>query len=206
VSVGTLHEALRLLQATGEITVRPGPGGGVFAGDRSALSELLRDVRRTASLAPDFSDAARVLSALSPLIIEDVITHAPETGLTRLSDALADLTESASGGALQEIARSSLELFAVIVSLTPSGLLQILASSVLRAQISVLPDVGQHVDAPWAALISDHIRAVTDMVEGILRRDLTAALMARRTPAFIALFAALVAGQHAAENRSSFLI
>ncbi|WUX26907.1 GntR family transcriptional regulator [Streptomyces sp. NBC_01438] len=35
VSVGTFNEALRLLQSRGLVTVKPGPGGGLFSGEQS---------------------------------------------------------------------------------------------------------------------------------------------------------------------------
>src|SRR3546814_20625196 len=44
VSVGTLHEALRLLQSTSKIFVRPGHGGGVLAAESSRVSDLLCNV------------------------------------------------------------------------------------------------------------------------------------------------------------------
>src|SRR4051812_46758310 len=38
VSVGTFNEALRLVQSPGVVTVRPGPGGGLFASRQSPWS------------------------------------------------------------------------------------------------------------------------------------------------------------------------
>src|SRR5882757_6150164 len=40
VSVGTFNEALRLLQSRGLVTVRPGPGGGLFAAQQSPMVRL----------------------------------------------------------------------------------------------------------------------------------------------------------------------
>ncbi|MFH8559453.1 hypothetical protein [Streptomyces sp. NPDC017988] len=40
VSVGTFNESLRLLQARGQVTMRPGPGGGVFVAAQSPMARL----------------------------------------------------------------------------------------------------------------------------------------------------------------------
>src|SRR3546814_10365320 len=94
VSVGTLHEALRLLQSTSEIFVRTGPGGGVFAGESSVLSDLIRSVHGQPPDADLFPQTARVLHALRPLLFADAIESIHAAGVSRLRHRVAALEEA----------------------------------------------------------------------------------------------------------------
>lgn len=197
VSVGTLHEALRLLQATGEIVVRPGPGGGVFAGEKSALTGILRDVHR-AGVEPDFAQVARVLDALVPLVLRDAIDSLDDGAERRLQDGLAALHAAAQESALRDFLRASLEVFATVVSVPPTGVLAVMVSSLLRTQIGALQDVVDPIDPEWRGLVDQHAEAVSTMIGAVLDRDVDAALAARRHPDFLALFAALLGSRSAA--------
>ena len=191
VSVGSLHEALRLLQSTGEIVVRTGPGGGVFAGESSALSALVRSVRHADQAPTDYADVARVMRALSPLIIEDAIAAIDDDGIRRLRTQLDRLTVAAHAP-LQDVVRVSLELFATIVGIPPAGALAVVAGAVLRTQLDLLAQLaGATADAGWRAAVDRHVEAAGVLVEAIVARDLDAALAARGRPEFMALFESL---------------
>lgn len=193
VSVGTLHEALRLLQATGEVTVRPGPGGGVFAGERSALSGMLRELhRRVPDAEADFAPVARVLDALAPLVVEDATASRDAAGRRRLAEG-RDALMAARDGDLRAFVRATLEVFATVVSLSPDTLLPMMASALLRSQIAALGDVAGPIDPRWRDLVEEHAAAVGRMVDAILAGDAAAAIAARRDPRFLALFAAILA-------------
>lgn len=190
VSVGTLHEALRLLQATGEIVVRPGPGGGVFAGEKSALTGMLRDVQR-AAVPPDLPQLLRVLDALVPLVVEDAVRTLDEPGTRRLRDSLAALTDTATGTSLRDVVRASLEVFATVVSLPPTGILAVMVSSLLRTQVAALPDVVAAIDPDWRGAVDQHVDAVSRLVDALVAADAAAALRTCRTPEFMGVFAAV---------------
>ncbi|MCV2393737.1 GntR family transcriptional regulator [Actinotalea sp. M2MS4P-6] len=186
VSVGTLHEALRLLQSTGEVVVRTGPGGGVFKGESSALSDLVRSVRGQAGAPVDYAEIARVLDALAPLVIDDAIRGLDDdarTVLRRRADALAAADHS-----LRDVVRASLELFATIVSTPPPGVLRTVVASILRVQLDLLRRIDTHVDPDWRAVVDQHVAAATAVVDAILAGDLDAALAARARPEFGLLF------------------
>lgn len=192
VSVGTLHEALRLLQATGEIVVRPGPGGGVFAGEKSALTAMLRDVQR-AAVTPDFAQLRRVLDALVPLVVEDAVGALDAPGGARLRASLAALVATTEGSSLRDVVRASLEVFATVVSLPPPGILAVMVSSLLRTQIAALPDLDAPLDPDWRDLVDRHVAAVSRLVDALVDRDVDTALSTCRTPAFMGVFAAVTA-------------
>jgi len=198
VSIGTLHEALRLLQSTGEIVVRTGPGGGVFAGERSALADLVRAVRRP--LAPDFPQVARILTALSPLVIADAVAALDDAGARSLRERLAAIVAARAEGSgaegLRGVAHASLELFATIASLPDDGILRAVTGTTLAIQISALPTITGPVTAHWGALVDRHVAAVTEVVDAICAGDPSAASAARSTGDPMEFFRALADDGH----------
>jgi DNA-binding FadR family transcriptional regulator len=76
VAMGTFNEALRVLVSRGIVTVRPGPGGGLFVADQA--STLVRLGNNMLALGADDSsvhDAMRVRDALDRIVNEDAAMH-----------------------------------------------------------------------------------------------------------------------------------
>jgi len=190
VSVGTLHEALRLLQSTGEIFVRTGPGGGVFAGESSALSDLVRSLHGQVFDDPLYPQTARVLHALRPLIFADAVDHMNESGAGLLTERVAALS-AAKEGDLRDLVRASLEVFATIVSIPPAGILRTVAASILRAQLDTLRGLSGRIGAELRGAVDDHVDAASHMVASLVRSDLPAALAHSADPKFLGLFEAI---------------
>lgn len=190
VSLGTLHEALRLLQSTGEIFVRTGPGGGVFAGESSALSDLVRSIHGQVFAAPLFPQTARVLDALRPLIFADAIDTLSDADVATLSERVTAL-KAARGGEMRDVVRASLEVFATIVSIPPPGILRTVAAAILRAQMDTVRDLSGHVGRDHRGEVDEHVDVVAHMVAAIIAADLPAALAHADDPKFMKLFAAI---------------
>ena len=77
-SVGTFNEALRIAQARGVVTVRRGPGGGLFASRQSPMVRLGNSVLALDEDAATVAEAVRLRNALDPLLIEDALEHVTE--------------------------------------------------------------------------------------------------------------------------------
>ena len=75
VSVGTLNEALALAHARGVVTLRRGPGGGIFAAPTSSLMRMGNLMIGLENDESTVADALRVRSALDPLVIHDALEH-----------------------------------------------------------------------------------------------------------------------------------
>ncbi|MGK5638781.1 FCD domain-containing protein [Streptomyces sp. URMC 126] len=143
VSVGTFNEALRLLQTRGLVTVRPGPGGGLFAAQppprrRDAWAEALDGQRP--------GDARRVRDALDPLLVEDALWHASPADIAGLRRCLAPLAEAADAADPAAFALADRRLRARLAALGPGGLLRSLYAGLLplaeRAEAEADADPG----------------------------------------------------------------
>jgi DNA-binding FadR family transcriptional regulator len=74
-SVGTVNEAVRLLEGRGLIEARPGPGGGIFVAAPSSLVRLGRVTIAVASGADAVASSLVVRNALESPICEDAARH-----------------------------------------------------------------------------------------------------------------------------------
>jgi DNA-binding FadR family transcriptional regulator len=92
VALGTINEAVRLLEMRGLVTVRPGPGGGVFVADGSARMALSHSTLRFRGGSGGFLEALQVRDALEPLVCREAARHHTAADITAL-DRILDQME-----------------------------------------------------------------------------------------------------------------
>lgn len=95
VAVATFNEALRMLEVRGVIDLRPGPGGGVFAGRAPALVRLGQKVLGLSGDSVTVADSLAVREALEPLIVADAVRHRTEADVAALRDLAVRMVECA---------------------------------------------------------------------------------------------------------------
>ncbi|WP_109523324.1 FadR/GntR family transcriptional regulator [Nocardia aurea] len=171
VSVGTFNETLRILQARGLVTVRPGPGGGLFAAEQSPMVRLGNSVLALDAQQTDVADAVRIRDALDPLLIEDALWHASPADIARLRERLGVMAEAAAGGDAVAFVHANWELHAAIAGISPNQLLRSLYISLLELieshTLSVLPSGEQ----PLAEYIKQRHALHADLIDALERRD-----------------------------------
>ncbi|MEB3980092.1 FCD domain-containing protein [Mycobacterium sp. 663a-19] len=176
VSVGTLNEAIRLLQARGLVTVRPGPGGGLFACDPPPMVRLGNVMLALDSRRTSVTDAVRIRRALDALLIEDAIWHANAADIGVLKARLADMAAAAETGDGIAFLHANCALHAQIAAVSPNAMLSSIYVGLLDVieahTLAVVPAAGEPL--PESLLQRYHLHA--RLVDAIVVQDPAGAL------------------------------
>ncbi|MGB0102502.1 MAG: FCD domain-containing protein [Nocardioides sp.] len=130
-SLGTFNETLRLLQARGLITVRPGPGGGVFAAEQSPMAKLGNALLGLNIDRSTVAEAVRIRNALEFLIVEDACRYATQADLDAMGAALGKMADALTAEDGIAFLHSNWELHSKIAAATRSEILSSLYLSLL---------------------------------------------------------------------------
>jgi DNA-binding FadR family transcriptional regulator len=171
VAKGTFNEALRILQSRGLLTVRSGPGGGLFAATPNPIARLGNSILSLDAAAGDVADAVRIRDALDPLLIEDALDHSAAVDIARMRVALAAMQRAVDAGDATEFVRANWELHVAIAEVSPRALLKSLYLSLLELigshTVSVKPVDGKSLPDYVAERHQLHI----DLVDAIDERN-----------------------------------
>jgi DNA-binding FadR family transcriptional regulator len=171
VSVGTFNETLRLLQVRGIVTVRPGPGGGLFAAEQTPMARLAHSVLALDASAADVTEALRIRNALEPLLWQDALWYASPADIRDLREALSRMAAAAEAGDADAFVRANWRLHTRVAAITPNILLRSLYVNLLdlveRHALGVRPQPG----VPLAEHIHDRCRLHAAIVDALDKRD-----------------------------------
>ena len=159
VSVGTFNEALRLAQSRGVVTVRPGPGGGLFASRQSPMVRLGNSVLALDEDAASVADAVRIRNALDPLLVEDALWHAGAKDLTAMRGELGRMRAAADDLDGTAFVQANWALHARIAEVTPNAVLRSFYLSLLDIIESHTLSVQSVAEQP----LPDYIRSRYDL-------------------------------------------
>jgi len=171
VSVGTFNEALRLVQARGVVTVRPGRTGGLFANRQSVLVRLGNSVLALDEDAASVADAVRLRNALDPLLVEDALRHAGRSDLVAMRLELDRMR--AAVVALDGIAfiHANWALHARIAEVSPNAMMRSFYLSLLEIIESHTLSVGPVGEQSLPQYLRSRYDLHVSLVEAIAVRD-----------------------------------
>ncbi|QSE95075.1 FadR family transcriptional regulator [Rhodococcus pseudokoreensis] len=176
VAKGTFNEALRILQSRGVITVRSGPGGGLFAASPTPIARLGNSILSLDAAEGDVADAVRIRDALDPLLIEDALDHSSAVDITRMRTALDVMRQTAEAGDATGFVRANWELHSAIARVSPNAILKSIYLSLLDLIESHTVSVEPVGDRPLPEYIAERQQLHVDLVDALDRRDRDAAL------------------------------
>jgi DNA-binding FadR family transcriptional regulator len=164
VSVGTFNEALRMAHARGVVTVRPGPGGGLFASRQTPMVRLGNSVLALDEDAASVADAVRMRDALDPLLIEDALACTTASDVAAMRATLDQMKVAADECDGIAFLHANWALHARIADISPTpilrslylSLLDIIESHTLSVQPVDEPSLPQYIHSRYdlhAALV-----------------------------------------------------
>jgi DNA-binding FadR family transcriptional regulator len=176
VSVGTFNEAVRIVQSRGIVSVRPGPGGGVFAAAQSPMVRLGNSVLALDSGQTPVAEAVRIRDALDPLLIEDALWHASPADIAELREILAGMSAAVEQHDPIGFVHANWSLHARIAAISPHAVLRSLYVNLLDQieshTLAVLPGSEQ----PLPEYIASRHALHAALVDALESRDRESAL------------------------------
>ena len=176
VSVGTFNEAVRIAQSRGVVTVRPGPGGGVFVATQSPMVRLGNSVLALDANQTPVAEAVRIRDALDPLLIDDALWHASPADIAEMREILADMAIAVDQQDPIRFVHANWSLHARIAAVSPNPMLRSLYVNLLDQiethTLAVLPAN----DQPLPEYIAERHALHTAIVEALDARDRDQAL------------------------------
>jgi DNA-binding FadR family transcriptional regulator len=173
VSVGTFNEALRMVQARGLVTVRSGPGGGLFASQQSPMVRLGNSMLALGDEAASVADAFRLRHALDPLLVEDALEHASAHDIAALRAELDQMKVAAGNGDSAAFVHANWALHARIAEISPSAMLRSFYLNLLEITeshlLAVMPD-----DEQLREYVQSRYELHVALVDAIAGHDLRA--------------------------------
>jgi len=168
VSPGTLNEALRIMQLHGLVTLRSGPGGGVFAAAPEGHLRLANLILGFHADAQTMSDAMVVRDSLEPAVWLDLAQHATSQRIEALRGQLRAMDDARANP--EDFLRRNWDLHVAAARLCRNRILREAYLGAVDLMIQALRTVEAGEQAsPETRLVN--VRAHQGLIDAALNRD-----------------------------------
>lgn len=174
VAPATLGEAIRVLRSRGVISVKPGPGGGIFLAAQSPINRLGHSLIQLDAADATVEDCLGITDSLDQEVVYDAVTHRSETDIEELTEILAAL--EAVWGDMALAQPLNWQLHKRIAQITPNQILKIVYTNVVDFILTNLDGVPR--TPGFSSTSSDRLEVHRRLVDAIARQDLSAAMEA----------------------------
>jgi DNA-binding FadR family transcriptional regulator len=154
-SSGSFNEGLKIAQDRGAVEVRRGPGGGIFAVERTILGRLGGELMTLDTGDPSVADALRMRNALDPLLVSDALDHATMADISRLRGYLDELEQAIEAWNIEDFMKASTDYQRHMLSLSPNTMLR----PVFGALLDILEREAVPISTMGGAVTKEGLRA-----------------------------------------------
>lgn len=176
VAPATLGETIRVLRNRGVISVKPGPGGGIFLAEQSPIMRLGHGLIQLDAEDATVDDCLGIIDSLDRVVQHDAVLHCSDADVIELRALFSEL-ESVWGDI--DLAQPlNWRLHKRIAEITPNKILRMVYTNVVDF---ILTNLDGLPNAPgFSSTAVDRLEVHRRLVESIAERDLDAAMQAVR--------------------------
>lgn len=176
VSVGTFNEALKIAQARGIVTLRRGPGGGIFAAAQSPLIKLGNRMLALDGKQSVVADALRMRNALDSLTIEDALRYSSAADIEKMRKEIVHMREAMDAGDVRAFLHGNWRFQACVASVTPNAMLRTVFLSLLDILEENAVALRPATDQPTQEMLEERMDLYVGMADALEKRDRDSAM------------------------------
>ncbi|RAX46521.1 GntR family transcriptional regulator [Arthrobacter sp. AQ5-06] len=176
VSVGTFNEALKIAQGRGVVTLRRGPGGGIFAARQTPLVRMGNQMLAIDDSEHIVADALRMRNVLDPLVIEDALMYSSAADILVMRNEVKAMKQAMADGDVPAFLHGNWRFQARVASISPSSMLRTVFLGLLEILERHAVTLRPPGDQPLPGLLEERFELYKRMADAMEARDRDAAM------------------------------